>query len=246
MKNSSSFRSPQRAFTLIELLVVIAIIAILAGLLLPALSAVKTRVLISRAKTEMQDIGTALSSYERKYSRLPIIPGNGINPGVDDVTFGPGITALPGVVVVSTNSAIIAVLMAEENFRNGTKSVNSGHVLNPQRVKFLNAKPAADNLNAGVGPDGEYRDPWGNPYIITLDYSMNGRTRDAVYGRSSVSALGNSQGVGGLSNTNSAASDRYEWAGNYMIWSKGPDGKHSPTGAFNKLENKDNVLEWRE
>jgi prepilin-type N-terminal cleavage/methylation domain-containing protein len=248
MKYSFTFRRALRAFTLVELLVVIAIIAILAGMLLPALSAVKTRVMIGRAKTEMQQIGTAISDYERKYSRLPSLPG--IEAGVSDVTFGTNIAIIAGVVVAPTNSAVIAILMAEETFRNGTKSANAGHILNPQRVKFLSsAKPVSDATSPGVGIDGEYRDPWGNPYVISLDYSFNGRTRDAVYCRSSVSSINNTkQGIGGLANTNNPTSNEFEYSGSYMIWSKGPDGKSStaPTAAYNKLENKDNVLEWRE
>ena len=231
-------RAASRGFTLIEMLVVIAIIAILAGILLPAFANAKKKAKIGQAKSEMANLETAIKAYESEYSRMPMhkdgekaAQGNTTYP---DFTFGTanaqGYSGAPiatgiGGMTETNNSVIMSILM------NRDESVNKNYARNPRKIPFFEGKNAAVT-DPGIGPDLVFRDPWGSPYIISLDLNDDNKTFDGFYRK-----------VGGDGLTQEGT----EWVANrpVMIWSLGMD-KEADINVGSKVGvNQDNVVSWR-
>ena len=185
----------------------------------------------------MKNLETAIKAYEAEYSRFPASSGaeSAATTAGGDFTYGVP-PAIQTAGYPMSNSELMQILT---DIDGGPGSPNEGHKRNPRRHQFFNAKQVAGGPGLST-VDHVLRDPWGNPYIITMDLNGDDKCIDAFY----MTVPNSSQSYQDQLKSAGLAVDR-SFTGSVMIWSFGPDGQANPALGAKEGVNKDNVLGWQ-
>ena len=177
-------------FTLIELLVVIAIIAILAGLLLPAVMIVRRTAERTKAKTMAKALEVAIAQYEATYSVLPASKASDF-----DSTDGSDET------LKSDKYEDLIAILCKQDYPGKSNSADKG---NPRGIHFLEV-PAKYSTKG-------YIDHWGNNFVIGMDSNYDGVVKGfAKSGDLSGNVFVYSYGPDGDDDNGDSAGDVVSW-----------------------------------
>jgi type II secretory pathway pseudopilin PulG len=155
---------------LIELLTVIAIIAILMGLLFPAIGIVKEQARKAEARAAAMQIAAAVKQYNTEYGKYPV--ADYANAGTTDLRLGDKTKAL----AIDDNAELFNILRAKISTKN------TDNLYNPRRIVFFEGKSISDPANpksgfldqtGGTGVQGAFYDPWGKQYTVIMDSNYN-------------------------------------------------------------------------
>lgn len=166
---SPAGRSPPaaRGFTLIELLTVIVIIAVLAGLLLPALKGARDSAKKAKAQVTINGVSIALKAFYNEYGYWPV-------QGAADTT-------------IATNAADQAIVLRILLGDNTQIPLGGAGAANPRAIKFFEVKASDLQIN---GATTNLVDPWNVFYKFAFD--TDGNNSMQPYGGSGPTVTGRS------------------------------------------------------
>jgi len=180
-----------RGFTLIELLVVIAIIAILIGLLLPAVQKVREAAARAECQNKLKQIGLACQTYHDSFKKLPPAVqargSDGKGGGIDWQGTHPAIGPNWAVLILPYIEQSALYNTQATNIRNYMTDGNAGwRAVGAVPVPAYRC-PSEDNLDVGTATPGNItwaRGNYGaNSGPGSFSGAMNGATAQWGFGR---------------------------------------------------------------